>query len=1159
MTAWINEFHYDNTSTDRGEFVEIVLSPGEDISDYSIVLYNGANGQSYDTKALTVGTVTDLPNGYRAVVIRYPENGIQNGAPDGIALVGPGGAVREFISYEGTFKATNGPASGLTSSDVGTNVFESGAQEGTSISRTDSGDEGSDFRWVLSADDTPGAVNIGQILTGGDPGDDPVVNVTATDSRAVEGSDPSFTFTFTREGGDPTQPLTVNYTVGGTATAGADYTPAATGSVTFAANETTATVTFEAVDDSAIEGRETVQVTLVDGAAYDLGAQKTAEAEILSDDAQPMKIHEIQGAGAASGKVGQVVVIEAIVTGDFQDGDGDATRNLNGFFVQEEASDWDGDSRTSEGLFVFGPSADVNPGDRVRVIGVVSEYFGLTEITATRVEIIEAGAVADVGSLAVDITLPGDLEAYEGMMVHVPQTLVVTDQDDLERLGETHLYATEGDGLGGLVDEMADGRPFTFTQTNQPSVSGFAAHEAEVDRRTLIYDDGRNGAWQGVTDPNGAGPYGTDNAPQAGDSITGLTGVLDYGFNNFRIRSVTDGANQFTDTNPREDAPPDVGGSLTVASFNVLNFFVTLDNGGRMDNGQEPRGANTEAEFARQVQKLVGTLITLDADVLALIEIENDFSKPTDPAFLTASAAARAEYYRAEGNAFGYLVEKLNEALGDDVYDWVDPGVAYLGTDAIATGFIYKKDVVQIADGTTVAIDTHAVNDRPTMAVTFEEIATGGEFTAVSNHFKSKRSGTGVNDDKGDGQARSNFDRVQQANRLDSWLDTNPTGSADDDIVLLGDFNAYFQEDPIDVLRGAGYTPAFDQDSSSYLYDGQSGTLDYAFYSASLTGQVAGAGHWHIGSDEAPALDYNLDSATAAGYARNPAYFDGDTPYRASDHDITLIGLNLRGPNVAPVARADTAAAGEDKSVVIDVLANDTDANAGDTRTLVSVSATAKGSTVSIVDGKVVYLADGDSFDLLADGATATDSFTYVMRDAAGLTSTATVEVTVTGLADTIAWTGATTGADTFSGGAADERADGGAGADALGGGAGADTLLGGAGNDSLAGGSGIDSLNGGDGADTLAGGVGADVLAGGRGADVFVFGVDFGRDIVVDFKPVEDEIRFVGSGFTDFADMLASATQVGANVLIAADGGHTLQLNNTQLASLQSADFLFA
>ncbi|PZQ60281.1 MAG: hypothetical protein DI570_14455 [Phenylobacterium zucineum] len=1155
MTAWINEFHYDNTGADRGEFVEIILSPGENLGDFQIVLYNGANGQSYDTKALTVGTVTQLPNGYRAVQVNYDGN-LQNGSPDGIALV-RGGAVVEFISYEGVMTAANGPASGRTSVDVG--VSEPGNQDGTSIARVGTGDEGSDFTWSLAADDTPGAVNIGQTLVGGDPGNVPIVSVTATDARAVEGSDPAFTFTFTREGPDLSQPLTVTFTVGGSATAGVDYTPASTGSVTFAANQATATVTFQAVDDTVIEGRETVQVTLVDGAAYDLGAQKTAEAEILSDDAQPMKIHEIQGAGAASPKAGQVVVIEAIVTGDFQDGDGDGARNLNGFFVQEEREDWDGDARTSEGLFVFGSAADVNPGDRVRVIGVVSEYFGLTEITATRVEVIEAGAVADVNSLAVDITLPGDLESYEGMVVRAPQNLVVTDQQDVERLGEIKLYATEGDGLGGLVDEMADGRPYTFTQTNQPSVAGFTAHEAEVARRTIIYDDGRNGAWQGVTDQNGGGPYNTATAPQSGDSITGLTGILDYGFNNFRIRSITDGHNTFTDTNPREDAPPDVGGTLTVASFNVLNFFVTLDNGGRMDNGQEPRGANTEAEFARQVEKLVKTLITLDADVLALVEIENDFSKPTDPAFLTGGPAVRAELYRAEGNAIGYLVEKLNQALGADIYAWVDPGVAHVGTDAIATGFIYKKGVVQIADGTHVAIDTHAVNDRPTVAVTFEQIDGGGEFTAVSNHFKSKRSGTGVNDDQGDGQARSNFDRVQQAHRLDAWLDGKPTGSADSDVVLLGDFNAYFQEDPIDVLRAAGYTPAFGQDASSYVYDGQTGTLDYAFYSASLNGQVAGAGHWHIGADESPALDYNLDSATAPTYARDPSYFDGTNPYRASDHDVTLIGLNLKGPNVAPVAKADTAAVGEDKSVVIDVLANDTDANAGDTKTIVSVSATQKGSTVSVVDGKVVYVADGDSFDLLADGATATDSFTYVMRDAAGATSTATVEVTVTGLADTVVWTGGAAGADAFTGTAADERADGGAGNDVLGGGAGADTLLGGAGNDSLDGGAGIDSLSAGDGADTLAGGLGDDVLAGGRGADLFVFGAGFGRDIIVDFKPVEDDIRFVGSGFSDFADMMGHATQVGANVLIAAAGGHTLQLNNIQLASLQSADFLFA
>jgi predicted extracellular nuclease len=221
------------------------------------------------------------------------------------------------------------------------------------------------------------------------------------------------------------------------------------------------------------------------------------------------------------------------------------------------------------------------------------------------------------------------------MLVRVPQTLVVAGQHDLERLGELRLYAPEGDGLGGLVDEAADGRPYTYTQTNDPSVTGFAAHEAEVAKRTIIYDDGLNGTWQGIQNPNGGGLRHSDTAPQAGDSISGLVGVLDYGFNNFRIRSVADGQNQFADTNPREAAPPEVGGSLTVASFNVLNYFVTLDDGGRTDNGQEPRGANSEAEFARQTDKLVNTIITLDADVLALNEIENDFSKPASTADLT--------------------------------------------------------------------------------------------------------------------------------------------------------------------------------------------------------------------------------------------------------------------------------------------------------------------------------------------------------------------------------------------------------------------------------------------------------------------------------------------------------------------------------------------
>ena len=736
-----------------------------------------------------------------------------------------------------------------------------------------------------------------------------IVTVEASDPQATEGSaDTGIAFTFTRTG-DLTQALTVSYTVGGTATAGADYTPAASGTITFAAGSATAGLSFTALDDPLAESAETVRVTLVDGAAYDLGEERTADATIVSDDIAVVRIHQVQGAGASSTMVGQTVTVEAVVVGDFQNGDPDTARNLGGFFIQEEDGHRDTNAGTSEGLFIFQgaglPALDVTEGMRVRVTGVVSEQNGLTQLQNVTVVVLDANAAAEV--TAVTLALPNtNLEAFEGMLVNVPQTLVITEQagsgnSELERLGEVRLYAPEGDGLGGAVDEAPDGRPYTFTQTNEPDAAGFNAHQSAVLQRSIIYDDGLNGTFNPIQNPDGGGAYSTATAPQMGDSITGLTGVLDFAFGNFRIRSTENGQNDFADTNPREPAPADVGGSLTVGSFNVLNFFVTLDNGSRVDNGQQPRGANTEEEFLRQADKLVNAIIALDADVLALMEIENDFSTPSDPAFLTAGFAERAELYRADGNAIGYLVEKLNQALGADVYSYVDPGKNHVGTDAISVAFIYKNDVVQVADGTVIAVDLDPVNDRPTVAVTFDQIDGGGVFTAVANHLKSKGSGTGLNADQGDGQGRSNYDRELQAARLDTWLDTNPTGMTDNDYLLLGDFNAYYREDPLDILRAAGYQVAGAETSHSYVFDGQIGSLDHALVNGALAGQVTGSTKWHINADEATALDYNLDG-TSSSYRRDPTYFDGDTPYRVSDHDPILVGLNLIPTNVAPVA-----------------------------------------------------------------------------------------------------------------------------------------------------------------------------------------------------------------------------------------------------------------
>src|SRR5688572_3679706 len=99
-TIFINEIHYDNTGTDAGEFIEIAGPAGTDLTGYSIELYNGNGGAVYDTDALT-GVIPSQQGGYGAVSLAYPVNGIQNGAPDGIALVGPSGLI-QFLCYEGT-------------------------------------------------------------------------------------------------------------------------------------------------------------------------------------------------------------------------------------------------------------------------------------------------------------------------------------------------------------------------------------------------------------------------------------------------------------------------------------------------------------------------------------------------------------------------------------------------------------------------------------------------------------------------------------------------------------------------------------------------------------------------------------------------------------------------------------------------------------------------------------------------------------------------------------------------------------------------------------------------------------------------------------------------------------------------------------------------
>jgi predicted extracellular nuclease len=371
----------------------------------------------------------------------------------------------------------------------------------------------------------------------------------------------------------------------------------------------------------------------------------------------------------------------------------------------------------------------------------------------------------------------------------------------------------------------------------------------------------------------------------------------------------TDAEPLFVNANARPPVPLVGGGRLTVASFNVLNFFNDLDDGTGTCfpsfTTVDCRGADSVEEYERQLQKLVTALSELDADVIGLIEIEND-------------------YPDGEASAIDDLVDALNTtgtASCSGRYEYVvPPGGVRVGDDAIAVGILYCAATVLVAPETAVVFLTDAnlaelgldfgepvftgdATNRSPLAATFREVATGQLLTVVVNHFKSK-SDSGLaalctdpsvdpNCDQGDGQGYWNLRRIQAAIAIDTWLQADPTGSADPDVLIVSDLNSYLQEDPIAVLTNAGYVNLVaTTDAYSYVFDAQAGVRDYALASPALAAQVTGATEWHINADEADALDYDLD------FSRDPAIFDGTVPYRASDHDPVLVGLDLVTPAV---------------------------------------------------------------------------------------------------------------------------------------------------------------------------------------------------------------------------------------------------------------------
>lgn len=557
-------------------------------------------------------------------------------------------------------------------------------------------------------------------------------------------------------------------------------------------------------------------------------------------------IHDVQGNGVASPLEGQTVRVQGVVTL--------VTPALRGFFLQEEDTDADGDPATSEGVYVAGSTAGVTNGSIVEVEGEVDEFFGETRVLR---EASAECAASGPAPTPTSFSLPADAvrrEALEGMVVTTAQDLTVTALFSAYRFGE----------LGVSSDGVLD-QPTSVFKPQIPPATALA--EANADNLLKLDDRGEFG--------NDNDPWAPDPATpvRAGDTLpAGATGPLSFTFGEYKIQPIGD----FPTVVPAGSRPaaPSLDDGNDVGAFNVLNYFTTFGE----------RGAANQAQFDLQSAKIVSAVNELDAAVLGLIELENNYDEATP--------------------AVADLVDKLNADAGFSKWDWVrTPGNANVGTDAIAVGIIYQPARAQLeGDSATFDIDSLLGGDDPDnnrwpLAQTFE--IDGEEFTIVVNHFKSKGSScaatTGPGFTNGDGDRTDltgNCDLVRQyaSRQLLQWIRTNPTNADEGGqaAFIVGDLNSYQQEQPIKILQQRGYVDLVDKrgdDASTFKFDGRYGRLDYVMASPRARNLVDDAAVWQANSPEFSGYLYFNDPIDTAATA---------TPYASSDHDPVVVSLRDR-------------------------------------------------------------------------------------------------------------------------------------------------------------------------------------------------------------------------------------------------------------------------
>jgi len=819
MTSiFINEIHYDNDGADAGERIEVAGPAGTDLTGWSLVRYNGSNGLAYNSPAALNslgGVLADQGGGFGTVVVSYPANGLQNGAPDGIALVDPNGNVVQFLSYEGTMAAADGPAAGMVSTDIG--VAQAGNDPlGSALQLTGTGAEYGDFTWVATpGSNTFGGPNAGQSFGGeATPG-----LVVSTADLALQEGGVAGLFTVALR----TQPAADVAVM--LAAPGADLSLSASSLVFTAANwDQPRQVQVTAIEDGLDEGTEALSIAITATSAdADYDDLDPIGVDVRVEDALALTaIYTIQGSGLVSDLAGQQVRTSGIVT----------AVDTNGYYLQDPTGD--GNAATSDAIFVFTSSAPgVAVGDAVTVQGTVSEFtpggaatgnLSTTQITATgagaSLVTSSANAMPDAVVLGPNGLLPPTESLLDGLAFYESLEAMRVTLETPTVVGATNgfgeIWATVGPATGLSERGTMNIEP----GTGGPGVTNTVGGDFNPERIQIDEDNGVFASGVRMVD--------------VGAQLGNITGVISYNFGNFELIPTEVYTVTAPSTLEREVTSFRAeGADLLIATYNVLNLDPKVENqalvsGGSSNNVDDDVG---EGRFARIAQDIVQNLKT--PDIIALQEVQDgDGGEISD----LVSAALTLQT----------LVDAI-VAAGGPRYEFADNTFIGNGTSGgqpggnIRNAFLYNPERVELVEDSLRTVDDAAFagSRLPLIAdFTFQ----GESVTVVNNHFSSKGGSQplfGANQPPVNG---SEDERLAQAEAVRGFVEATLAADPDTNLVVLGDFNEFEFEEPMQLLAGNGAPlvnlmetlPPLER--YSFIFDGNSQALDHILVNIGLAG-----------------------------------------------------------------------------------------------------------------------------------------------------------------------------------------------------------------------------------------------------------------------------------------------------------------------------------